>query len=421
MDGLVHWALRPRRVVLCLIVILASTLAAENGWAYYQLRSAKRAFAESNYHQAGAKLRYCRQVWGWRAEVWFWSARTARWQSDYRSAEAYLKKCQRLGYPADKVQLEWLLLRVMRGEIDELAPGLAKSIQDKHPESVEILATVARVYTRTIRYNEAQGCLALWLQLEPESVRALEWRGWIYERQDHPEEALSDYGKVLELAPARTEIRERFANLLLGTGKVQEALRQFEILHESEPWNREYRTGIGHCRFVLGQRDEARAILEQVLSEEPDNAPALRALAKLEQTSGHFQEAEAIARKLIQLDAFDLQAHITLYSCLEAQGDRTSETEKEKKVCEALEKKVRQLYSYSMEIERFRNRPEKLTEFGEVLLSVGLDDKAVYWLNEALKVDPGYVPAHEALAKYYEAHNDPAQAAEHRKLIPPKN
>jgi tetratricopeptide (TPR) repeat protein len=421
MSGLVRWLLRPRRLVLCAIVLLASILAAENGWAYYQLRVAKRAIAEADYNQASARLAYCRKVWGWRADVWFWSARAARWQSDFQSADAYLRECQRLGYPADKSQLEWLLLRVMRGEIDVLAPGLAKTVQDKDPESVEILATLARVYVRSIRYNEAQGCLALWLKLEPESVRALEWRGWVYERQDHLEGALEDYEKVLELAPARTETRARFANLLLDTGKPPEALRQFEILLESDPANREYRTGIGRCQFVLGQRDEARTIFEQVLAEEPDNASALRALAKIEQTSGHFPEAEVLARKLIQIDAFDLQAHYILFSSLQAQGDRTAEAEKETQVYERLKNNVRQLYTYSMEIERFRNRPEKLADFGEVLLSVGMEDKAVYWLNEALKIDPGCVPAHEALAKYYEAHNDAAQAAEHRRQVPRKN
>jgi tetratricopeptide (TPR) repeat protein len=418
MFGIVRRVLRPKRIVLYAIVLLAAVIAAENGWAYYQLRSAKRAFRQEDYNQASDRLRSCRRIWSWRAEVYFWSARTARWQSDYSAAERYLHECRRLDYRLDELQLEWLLLRAMRGEIDELARGLAKTAEDNHPESVEILATMARVYIRSVRYNEAQACLALWLKIEPNSVRALEWRGWVYERQDHSDDALADYQKALDLAPGRVDTRERLANLLLGIAKPQEALREFEILYEADPSNREFRTGIGRCRFVLGQRDEARAILEQVLSEEPGNASALRALAKIEQTSGHYLEAEALARKLIQIDAFDLQAHFVLFSSLQAQGDRASEAEKESQVYERLNHNVKQLYLYSMEIERFRNYPEKLCEFGELLLSLGLEDKGVYWLNEALKVNPGYIPAHQALAKYYEAHSEPDLAAEHRKMIP---
>src|SRR5207237_9485348 len=55
-------------------------------------------------------------------------------------------------------------------------------------------------------------------------------------------------------------------------------------------------------------------------------------------------------------------------------------------------------------------------EMGTILLMMGKDKLALHWLHSALREDPEYRPAHEALADYYNRAGDAAQAARHRAL-----
>ncbi|HEV3144770.1 MAG TPA: tetratricopeptide repeat protein [Gemmataceae bacterium] len=402
--------------MLLLLCLSLSLILAANGWAQFQFRAAQKAFREGKYQEASDRLRACRRIWAGRAEVQLWSARTARWQYDFPNAEKYLQESRRLGAPTEDVQLEWLLLRAMRGEIDDLAPGLWKTVESGHPQSPQILETMAKVYQLRIQYAQALECLDAWVEREPRSARALEWRGWTHERLEHVDAAMSDYQKALDLAPEETSTRARLAALCVNNNKAAEALENFQILRRSDPARRDYQIGIARCQIALGESEEARRLLEQVLAEEPDNPDAIRAMAQLEQLAGQFREAETLCRKLVQRDPLDVGANYTLYLSLAGQGDRTKEAEEQLQRYERLRDLAVRMHFLVEHIDEYRNNADKLCEFGTMLLDAKYEDKGLFWIDRALKVNPQHRAAHEALAKYYET-RDPAKAAEHGKFL----
>lgn len=61
------------------------------------------------------------------------------------------------------------------------------------------------------------------------------------------------------------------------------------------------------------------------------------------------------------------------------------------------------------------NDPALRVWLGKQLLAAGHDAAGLRFLKGALGIDPGYAPAHAALADYYDSHAQPAAAAEHRR------
>ena len=58
-------------------------------------------------------------------------------------------------------------------------------------------------------------------------------------------------------------------------------------------------------------------------------------------------------------------------------------------------------------------------ELGELLTRVGQGELGVSWFHSALRQDPGYAPAHRALAEHYERVGDRERAASHRRQAGP--
>jgi tetratricopeptide (TPR) repeat protein len=415
MSGLFR---RPLRLAALLLSIALLCVLAGNSWAWYQFRAAKLAFNDGDYAAAAARLRQCRKVWPNREDVQLWSARTARWQGDLPAAEQHLRNCRKSGTAGDNLQLEWLLLRAMSGEVDDLGPGLWKTAESGHPQASEILATLTKAYASAVRYSEAMLCVEKWLDRDPDSIRALEWRAWIFTQLERPKDAISDYEKVLAQAPRHTVSREHLAELHLGNSSAEMALREYEILHQADAANPKYRVGKARALLLLGRLEEASQILEQVLREQPDDLTAMRVQATVHQSMGQWKEAESMSRRLLGRDPSDLQAQYILYLSLVGQADREAEAKTEQQRYDHLCKALERIHEFSMQIERYQNDADKMAEFGALLLEVGREDKGLFWLNLSLKRNPKCAPARKALAEYYET-RDPAKAKTYRDGIPP--
>ena len=105
--------------------------------------------------EARDRLGVCLRIWPRSAAVHLAAARAARLTGDVEQAETHLNRCLKLGPATHSVQLEFLLLRVQAGEVDEVAPTLIDSVENDHPETPLILETLSRAYMQVMRYEEA--------------------------------------------------------------------------------------------------------------------------------------------------------------------------------------------------------------------------------------------------------------------------
>ncbi|HEY8503617.1 MAG TPA: tetratricopeptide repeat protein, partial [Gemmataceae bacterium] len=402
----------PRLTLLLAAVLAAGAGAGFWGYAVHQWRAAQAALAQERPTEARDRLAFCLKVWSRSPEVHFLAARAARLAGDPDAAEAHLNRCLQLqGGATEAVQLEFLLLRVQTGEVDEVAPVLLDAVQKGHPEAPLILETLARAYIFRLRYRPAYACLSNWIEIRPEEARAYQWRGWVLERMNRHEAAWEDYDRALELAPGLVPVRVRVAEMHLEDMQAPEAEPHLERLAREVPDDPVVQARLGMCRFLQGRTEEARRLMEAAVVRLPKDPALLVSLAKLELQEGNGREAEARLRAVLAEDPSDTEALYVLASALQLQG----RTEESAAVLEEYERKRELIERTNKLLQEAADSPtagaDEYAEIGEGLLVIGREKLGLYWLDRALGLDPGHQAAHRALAAYYERQGDAAMAA----------
>jgi tetratricopeptide (TPR) repeat protein len=399
-------------------VLLVGVPAAALGWAAWEERSARQALAGDHLDEARRHVE--RALWvrrGWESTNVL-AARVARLRGAYPEAEQYLSRCGQGNEMSEPVQLEWLLLRCQRGAVDELAPGLLALVDRHHADSAAILEAVAVVYMRQARYHEALHCLDRWLELAPDSVRALDWHGWVSNQLDHRGQAISDYERLLELQPGRSAVRLRLAEILVDSSRHPEAVPHLERLRDEQPTNVAVLVALARCRITEGRTGDARALLDAARAAHPDDFDALLWRGKVELEDSNFAEAERWLRQAVGRSPRDADAHYALAQSLQGQPGRQAEAKdelarwrEERKARDRLVRLVR------TELDARPRDPDLAAEAGELLLQLGEEQRGLFWLHRALALDPRHAAACRALAAYYERTNDPARAEEYRRKL----
>jgi tetratricopeptide (TPR) repeat protein len=398
---------RPRAALALGAAAVFCAALAGFGYAWHQRGAARDDLAAGRPAEARQRLDLWLTVWSQDEEGHLMAARAARLCGDRDAAEAHLNRSLKLhGGATEAVQLEFLLLRVQRGELDEVAPALIECVEKGHPESPAILETLGRAYMHALRYKAAHACLTRWLELSPDTARAYQWRGWVLERMNKPSAAAEDYSRALELDPDLAPVRLRLAEMLLEDNRAPDALPHLERLFRQSPDDPEVQGRLGMCRYEQGRMDEAADLLRKAVRRRPDDQGVLIYLAKIDMDGGRGEAAEGRLRKVLRADPSDTEARFRLVAALRLQG-RTEDAAAAQKEYDRYKAWVDRANKLLREV------PDSPTagaadyaEIGELLLRVGRDRLGVYWLNQALERDPAYEPARRALADYYETHPD---------------
>ncbi len=413
---------RPRRrwVWLALAggLAVAAVFVAREGWAAWEERAARRAADEERLDEAQRDIDSALRVRPNSASANLLAARIARRRGAYSQAEQYLTRCGEANGMSEPLQLEWLLLRCQRGDVDELSGRLWALVAAGHPESAAVLEALASVYMRTTRYSEALKCLNKLVELEPGSARALDWRGWVCNQLDVRPQAIADYQRALELQPGRSSVRLRLAELLVESSRQAEATPHLERLRQEQPNNPDVLVLLARCRLVQAQPDEARALLDQVLAEHPNHFDALLRRGEVEYSERHFAEAEKWQRKALEQKPLDPEARYALYLSLQGQEGKEKEAKEQfARWREDRQKRDRLVRLLRTELDRDPKNADLAREAGELLLWQGEDQRGLFWLHRALALNPRNAAALKALADYYERTKNPEKAAEYRQQL----
>lgn len=399
-------------------VLLAGGLLAVDRWAAWQEALAAQELADDRMDEARRHIDRALWVRGRRTSTLILAARIRRLRGAYPEAEECLLRCSQLHGMNEPVQLEWLLLRCQQGEVDELSPNLFALVKRHHPEAPAILETLASVYMRQTRYLEALLCLNNWLELTPDSVRALDWRGWVGNQLDHRGQSIADYERLLELRPDRTDIRLRLAQILVDSQRHDEALPHLERLMTELPNDPDVPVLLARCRIMQSNTDEARELLEAVLKEHPNHFDALFQRGKLELTLGRRAEAEPWLRRAMHVKPQEPEVHYCLSQSLQDRPERQEECERELARWSEEGKKQKRLTQLLRKDLAAHPEDARLAhEAGELLLHAGEDKRGLYWLHRAVTLDPRHIPSHRALLAYYEKTDNATMADEERKQL----
>jgi predicted Zn-dependent protease len=225
------------------------------------------------------------------------------------------------------------------------------------------------------------------------------------------------YGRVLELDPEQDEARLRLADLLVNQAAPAEALEHLEHLARRRPDDLYIQTRLARCLVALGRLEEAEERLERVIAELPHFRPALAAKGASAWALNRPVEAERWLREALALDAADYHSQYLLAQSLWQQG-KSREAQAAEDRLRVLNEDGRRIRKIIQEdINMSPNDPVLRTEVGNILLRAGSEQEAVKWLYSALRQAPAHVPAHRALAAYFERIGQPERAAPHRRFL----
>jgi tetratricopeptide (TPR) repeat protein len=408
------------KVVVLGALLFFFALAGTGGYAIYSWHTAKKEVAEYRIEEAKQHLRFCLFLRPNNIAVNLLAARAARLDGEFDEAEKHLSKCLKLAKGStEEIQVEYLLMRVQRGEEDEVAPELLQYVEGGYAESKLILETLAHAYMRNMRSGMAFTCLSMRIDLDPGDYQPYEWRGWVLEKLNDWGGAIKDYAKALDLNPKLTSARLRLAELQLEHTNIEEAAANLELLASQFPDRADVKARLGQCRFVQGDSESARPLLEAAVKELPNDSPLLIHLSKLEMQSQNWTQAEHWLRHALEIDPTDLEARFNLVGCLEHAGKRKeadAERERHRNDSAVL---LRVSKILQTDAEHPSRDPDALYEVGSVFLMVNNTRVGLWWLNRVLKLNPNHQATHKTLAEYYEKKGDKELAAQHRRQIKP--
>jgi tetratricopeptide (TPR) repeat protein len=388
--------------VLGCVLALAGYAIYRHVWAEIHLRQAEEALARSlrvrgpaALAEARSHLVCCLRVWPNSARVHFLLAQAARRAGDFDDAARCLRRAEQAGWVVEAIGLEKVLAGVQQGDL-EREPVLASFVQREHPDKLLILEALTQGCRRTYQLPRAVAYLDTWLGAQPDSVRALVWRGETLLLVGRDRDALADYRQAVELDPQEDEARLKVAELLLVFHQPDEASSHFTELLSRHPDQGEALLGLARCGAEKGDPAGAVQLLDRLLSLQPEHAGALAERGKIVLDAGSPQEAEPWLRKAAALAPFERETLYTLYRCLTRNG-HTREAEECLARIGRIDESRKRLDELKTAILTAPHDASLRCEMGLILLRNGQDREGVRWLQSALREQPGYEAARQAL------------------------
>jgi tetratricopeptide (TPR) repeat protein len=336
------------------------------------------------------------------------------------AAVRHLEACARLQGDPGAVALERALLRVQSGDLGGVEETFGDRLHAGGPDVPLILEALVHGHLRRLNLDRARAYADRLLELEPENVQALVWRGRIREQFGRVGPAREDYEAAVRLNPEFDPARFYLAENLLRANRADEAAAHLEALHARVPGNALVELARAQCRAASGDEAGARELLDAWLADNPAGHPrrleALTERANLALAAGEPAAAEGFARQALGVAPLDQYALYALERALAGQG----RGEEAKAVGDKLDRVKQDLRFVARAAEEVARSPDDLglrQRIGEAYLRLGRDGEALVWLTGVLDRDPGYRPALRALADYYDRAGDARRAAAYRRRL----
>jgi tetratricopeptide (TPR) repeat protein len=370
------------------------------GW--YHFRVARVELERYHNRQAIIHLQACLRAWPNDPEVLLMAARAARRARAYDEAERSLEKYQQVRGLDEAGSFERLLLSAERNLDHHVVARCHRSVEQDHPDSALILEALARGYLRQYRLSEGRVCLDLWLKRTPDNTQALTLLGQFhldYERA--LDRAVAQYRRAVEIDPDHEEARLGLAITLLESRDFAGAAPHLERLRRDQPDNLRVQVGLAECRYALDEPAAAVGLLDDILARHPDFAPALALRGRIAVENGEHAAAEAWLRQAVQRAPSDNEARYTLIRCL-YRNDKAGEARAHEKWLKQRERDVKEFHEIvTRDLVKRPRDPALHCSLGQLLLRSGHQEEGLRWLHSALRLNPQYAPARQALAEHY--------------------
>lgn len=420
---------RPSRRAFCAAAcFLALAISALAGWrslyATWQIRTARALLNQGGTERIEFALRRLEAAEevenSARPELLYLLGRASRRAGRIEKAFEYLRRAERLGWPAGEVRQQIDLALIQRARFEDAESRLQKLLSRGTSDELayEVYEALAKGYMHAYRFDEAIACLDFWIKWCPQAIDARLWRASIWEQIEGWKEANDEYRSVLQIDPAHRGARVALAgNLVLRLNEVEAARQEFERCLQDHPDDPDALLGVATCERRLGNAASAERRLRSLLSHDLD--PDKRAGVELELgqvllEKREFSEAVLLLKRVVEIDPLNGAAHHALGVAYSA--DRQPEVAQAHfERSRVLTQQYGRLVDITTQLVSHPDRVDLRWEAGQILMDQGLDREGAAWMSTALMFDPNHQKTHEALAHYYETVRPDPRLAEHHR------
>jgi tetratricopeptide (TPR) repeat protein len=398
---------RPARALLVLLLLAPIGVAAFIVHTHFRAESlfadAEEALKRGDFARASVALDAYLEARPSSPEGHFLAARTARRTRSYKKALVHLRKAEQLGWSADALAFERLMVRAQQGDLSEIEEELQRVADLDQPEGALALEALTLGYMATVRLGRGLDSVERLLKRNPDHLEAQLWKGWLLVQTKMWQAAVDTYRRALALG-AGDEARAPLAGVLMVTRQYAEAAELYQRLRLSRPDDVDVLLPLAEALRNLSQADEARRLLEAVLAQGEALKPTQRAFALAESAqlalaAGDAARAEPLLRESLALLPRQRAALFALAGCLETLG-KAAEAASVRQQWQSIDVADKELVAT---LHALAGRPEDLDlrcRAGVLCLQLGNDADGLHWLNSVLALDRNHAGARKALEDY---------------------
>lgn len=173
---------------------------------------------------------------------------------------------------------------------------------------VKAMFGLLRVQEALNRKKEADDTIKQLISISPESASMYYNLGLILQYaggQNNIRKAYEYLSRANELEPNSLEIHYALAKLLEEANNTDTALDIYRKILEIEPEYQDIKLSYAQCLLKTDRVNEAEKEIMKILEQSPDNIPSQAVLGNIYRIKGEFAQAEAIFRKILDVDKYN--------------------------------------------------------------------------------------------------------------------
>jgi tetratricopeptide (TPR) repeat protein len=300
-------------------------------------------------------------------------------------------------------KFEWAQKALSFYDFEE-AEKIAWEIREARPDLASAYLLLGNIYTNTKRHQEAVHAYQQAVELESDSIEALNNLGIAYKKIGKLGNALEVFEKAHTLSPERPDITYNLANCRKELGDLKGAEILYRRTLEGDPGFLMAYNNLGNLLHHQGKTDEAIRIFREGLERDPNN-PMLR------YNLGIALESKGLVEEAIQEYRRSLKSKPGWGRALNNLGVSLQKTEHYQE--------AEQVFQDLLKVEK--NKLQAYNNMGVLLFTQKKFEEAEQYFQKALSFDPGYKNAALNLGKLHVESGEAARALEELRNLVKQN
>lgn len=327
----------------------------------------------------------------------------------------HLGLARSLGHSSKAVAREEWLALAQSGQMRDADPHLSELLQNAGDDGREICEAYVNGYFLTNRFAQAIALLDVWEKEFPRDAQPFLFRGRYLDIHGSATAAVNAYREGIKRAPERQVLQLELARGLVKLHEHTEASAILTTLNTKSPNDSDVLDALANCQLEQGQLPQLKETLANLLRIQPNHLGGQLLLAQVYLLDGQKKEAVQVLEAFVAKRPFDVNARYAYALALLAIGEKLRASIEFQFVAKGREEVARARNLMDTVCRKEPANAQLRYQIGKLLLQYESPEAGAGWLRSALEVDPALIPAHAALADYYEGLPNRELAIMHRK------